>query len=299
VAKKKVATETEPEPASETAIEAAPQPPQVGFPRKVLYWSGGIAAAVWAFAIYTGSLVVMIIVGVLTLLFAFVLLRAFLFMRKQKSVVGLLQGAAASPEKRKEALEKLEAAKDPNDPTNMFARSQLMAADDPQGAIKLIEKLPLNKFPPAMQDDVALLKTQLYLSIGRTADARKNADTINLDNPERKQTRAMAGVIVAEAWARTGKPKEALALLDSIEPPKKDGEQIAIQMQVARIFARFAANQRKQAETELVALSDQDVNLLGRFLDPRFRVHPELQKLARRVLERNPAARRKSQVQRR
>ena len=61
----------------------------------------------------------------------------------------------------------------------------------------------------------------------------------------------------------------------------------------------IAVERFEQAETELVALSDQDVNLLGRFLDPRFRVHPELQKLARRVLERNPAACRKIQVQRR
>ena len=192
-----------------------------------------------------------------------------------------------------------ETGKDASDPVNVFARAQLMASDDPQAAIKVLEKTPLNKFPPGMQDDVALLKTQLYLAMGRTADARKNADTINLDNPDRKQARALAGSIVAQAWARTGKPKEALTLLDSLEIPKKDGEQIAIQMQVARIFARFAANQRKQAETELVALSDTDVNLLGHFLDPRFRVHPELQKLARRVLERNPAARRKIQVQRR
>ena len=294
MAKKNEVPQTEPE----TAIEAAPQQ-QIGFPKKTLYWIGGVTLAIWAFAISTGSTIFMIVIGVLTLLLAAVLLRAFMFIRKQKNVVGLLQGAAASPEKRKEALEKLQAAKDPNDPTNVFARSQLMAADDPQGAIKLIEKTPLTKFPPAMQDDVALLKCQIYLSLGRTADARKNADTINLDNPERKQARPLAGSIVAEAWARTGKPKEALALIESIEVPSKDGEQIAIQMQVAKVFAKFAANQRKQAETELVALSDQDVNLLGRFLDPRFRVHPELQKLARRVLERNPAARRKIQVQRR
>lgn len=296
MAKKEPETATETEP--ETALEPAPQQ-QIGFPKKTLYWIGGITIAVWAFAIQTGSTIFMIIVGVLTLLLAAVLLRAFFFIKKQKNVVGLLQGAATDPERRKEALEKLEAGKDANAPTNLFARAQLMAADDPQGALKVIEKMPLEKFPPAMQDDVALLKTQLYLSLGRTADARKNADTINLDNPERKAARPLAGSIVAEAWARTGKPKEALALLDSIELPKKDGEQIAVQMQVARVFARFAANQRKQAETELVSLSDKDVNLLGRFLDPRFRVHPELQKLARRVLERNPIARRKIQVQRR
>ena len=290
-------TETAIEKAPETDIDDAPPQPQVGFPKKALYWIGGITAAIWAFAISTGSTIFMIIVGVLTLVLAAVLLRAFLFIRKQKNVVGLLQGAATSPEKRKEALAQLEAGKDANAPTSVFARAQLMAAEDPQAALKLIEKTPIEKFPPAMQDDVSLLKCQLYLGLGRTADARKNADFINLDNPERKQARALAGSIVAEAWARTGKPKEALALLDSIEIPKKDGEQIALQMQVARIFARFAANQRKQAETELVALSDKDVNLLGRFLDPRFRVHPELQKLARRVLERNPAARKMAKAQ--
>lgn len=287
-----------PEPATQ---DAPPEAPQVGFPKKALYWIGGVAAVAWAFAIYTGSMIVMIVVGVLTLLMAFVLLRAFLFIRKQKNVVGLLQGAATSPEKRKEALEKLEAGKDANAPTNVFARSQLMAAENPQAALDLINTIALNKYPPAMQDDVSLLRTQLYLGLGKTADARKNADSINLDNPERKAAFPLAASIVAEAWARTGKPKDALALLDRIEIPKKDGEQIAMQMQIARIFARFAANQRKQAETELIALSDKDVNLLGRFLDPRFRVHPELQKLARRVLERHPQARKmaKAQAQRR
>jgi hypothetical protein len=148
-----------------------------------------------------------------------------------------------------------------------------------------------------MQDDVSLLRTQLYLANGRTADARKAADTINLDNPDRKQARALAASIVAEAWARTGKPKEALTLLDSIELPAKDGAQIAIQARVAKVFARFAANQRGLARNELNSLADEDVNHLGRFLDPRFRVHPELQKLARQVLEKNPAARRSMKVQ--
>jgi ferredoxin len=75
-----------------------------------------------------------------------------------------------------------------------------------------------------MQDDVALLKTQLLLSFGRTADARKCADSMNLDNPARKEVRALAASIVAEAWARTGKSKDALALLDSIEVPKQNAE---------------------------------------------------------------------------
>ena len=118
---------------------------------------------------------------------------------------------------------------------------------------------------------------------------------MNLDNPQRKEIRPLAATIVAEAWARTGKPKEALALLDTIELPKKDAEQIAMQARVARVFARFAANQRGPARAELVALADDDVNQLGRFVLPQFRVHPELQKLARSVFEQHPSARRAHQ----
>jgi hypothetical protein len=120
---------------------------------------------------------------------------------------------------------------------------------------------------------------------------------MNLDNPQRKEIRPLAASIVAEAWARTGKPKEALALLDTIELPKKDGDQIALQMRFARIFARFAANQRNQARSELAALANEDVNHLGRFVAPQFRVHPELQKLARTVFEQHPSARRQMKVQ--
>lgn len=287
-----MATETETE-----STDAPPAPPQVGIPRKTLYWIGGITAVIWAFAISTGSTVFMIIIGALTALLAFVLIRAFLFINKQKKVVGLLQGATGSPEARREALAKLESGKDASSPVNTFARAQLMAADDPKAALEVVNKIALKDYPPAMQDDVSLLKTQLYLGLGRTADARKSADTINLDNPERKQARALTASIVAEAWARTGKPKEALSLMETIEIPAKDGEQIAMQMRVAKVFARFAANQRKQAETELISLADDDINQMGRFLDPRFRVHPELQKLARRVLERNPQARKMAKAQ--
>ena len=281
--------------------DAPPAPPQIGFPKKTLFWIAGVTVALWAFAIMTGSMIFMIILGVLTAVLAFVLFRAFAFIRKQRGVVDILQNAQQSPEARKDALAKLESGKDANSPTNVFARAQLMAADDPKAALQVLDKVGLKEYPPGMQDDVSLLRTQLFLGMGRTADARKAADTINLDNPERKAARPLAASIVAEAWARTGKPKEALALLDSMELPAKDKEQIAIQAKVARVFARFAANQRSMARNELTALADEDINYLGRFLDPRFRVHPELQKLARQVLETNPSARKvvKSQAQRR
>lgn len=268
-----------------------------GIKRKNLIIIGVITLAVWAFAIQTGSTVLMIIVGVLTLVLIGVLIWAFRMLRKQRGLVSLLQGATTSPEARREALAKLDAGKDANDPVNLFARAQLLAQDDPKAALQLLQSVELSKFPGAMQDDVALLKTQLYLGMGRTADASKAASTINLDNPQRKEIRPMAAAIVAEAFARTGKPKEALALLDSIELPAKDGAQIAIQIKVARVFAKFAANQRGPARQEMTALASDDVNHLGRFLSPQFRVHPELQKLARQVLEAHPSARRMAKGQ--
>lgn len=286
---------------AEAAPDAPPPPAAGGISRKTWLWIGGVLIAIWAFAINTGSTVVLVVAGVLTAVLAGVLLWALRTIRKHKSTVSLLQGAISSPEARREALAKLSEGKDANSPTNVFARAQLLAADDPQAALKLLGSVELRSYHPSMQDDVSLLQTQLYLRLGRTGDARKTADVMNLDNPQRKEIRPLAATIVAEAWARTGKPKEALALLDTVQLPKKDAEQIAVQARVARIFARFAANQRGPARAELTALADDDPNHLGRFVLPQFRVHPELQKLARSVFEQHPSARKhiKGQARRR
>ncbi len=283
------------------AADAPPALPQPGIPRKTWFWIGGITLAIWAFALNTGSTIVISVVGALTLVLIGVLIWALRTIKKHRSTMSLLQGATQSPEARRDALAKLSGGKDANTPTHVFARAQLLAADDPQAALKLLSTIELKSYPPAMQDDVSLLQAQLYLSMGRTADARKAADLMNLDNPQRKEIRPLAASIVAEAWARTGKPKEALALIDTVEIPKKDGEQIALQLRVARVFAKFASNQRGAARTELSSLADDDVNHLGRFVAPQFRVHPELQKLARTVFEQHPSARRqmKTQVRRR
>jgi len=301
VTTKEAKPEAGPAAAPDAAAEPPPAPPVGGIPRKTWIIIGVVTAAFWAFAINTGSPIVLSVVGVLTAVMIGVLLWALRTIRKHRSTVSLLQGSMASPEARRDALAKLSEGKDANTPTNVFARAQLMAADDPQAALELLRTIELKNYPPAMQDDVSLLRAQLYLRLGRTGDARKSADVMNLDNPQRKEIRPLAASIVAEAWARTGKPKEALALLDTIELPKKDAEQIALQIRVARIFARFAANQRGPARAELVALADDDINQLGRFVQPQFRVHPELQKLARSVIEQHPAARRhiKAQTKRR
>src|ERR1700712_823513 len=145
---------------------------------------GIVVAAVWAFTIYTGSTVLLIIVSVLTAVLIGVLWWALRTIKKHRSTISLLQGATAPPEARQAALAKLSDGKDANSPTNVFARAQLLAADDPQAALKLLGSIELRNYHPSMQDDVSLLQTQLYLRMGRTADARKTADVMNLDNPQ-------------------------------------------------------------------------------------------------------------------
>jgi hypothetical protein len=272
----------------------SPRPaPQIqgGLSRKRILVILAVVAAVWAFAFSTGSTVFLIIVGVLTAVLAALLFFAYRMMRKQRRVVELLQGSTQSPEARRAALAKLNDAKDAGSPMNVFARAQLLAQDDPPAALALIDKLELKDYPAQMQDDVSLLRIQLCLGTGKTAEARKSADMVNLDNPARAEMKAMASAIVAEAWARTGKSKDALKLLETIEYPKQNREQVEVQARVARIFARFASGQRGATRNELNALANADPNYLGRFVMPQFRAHPELQKLARAVLQQHPSSR--------
>jgi hypothetical protein len=288
--------------ADEKEPESAPAPPEApkiqgGFSKKRIIWIVVIVGAVWAFAINTGSTIFMWIVGILTVLLLGLLVFAFRVMRKQKRVVELLQGSTQSTEARRAALEKLNAGKDANSPVNLFARAQLQAQDDPAAALKLLDSVELKIFPAQMQDDVSLLRVQLCLGLGKTAEARKSADLINLDNPQRAEMRPMAAAIVAEAWARQGKSKEALKLLDTIEYPKQNREQVEIQARVARIFAKFAAGQRAATRNELNALANTDPNHLGRFVMPQFRAHPELVKLARSVLQAHPSMRQQIKAQ--
>jgi len=284
-------TTEEPAPApSGPAVEAG------GLKRKNLIIIGVVTLAVWAFAIQTGSVILMSIVGVLTVALIGVLIWAFRMLRKQKNMASLLQGAASSPEARREAIAKLAAEKDSGDVVNVFARAQLTAADDPAAALKMLEPIDIKSVPAQMQDDVAILRAQLLLNFGRPKDARPLADSINVDSPQRKDARGMIASIVAEAWARTGRHQDALTLVDTVSLGKET-EQIRAQLIVARTFAKFASGKRNAARDDLELLASMDINYLGKFVMPQFRVHPDLQKLARTVAEKNPQMRRMAKSQ--
>lgn len=261
--------------------------PQVGgLKKKNLIIIGVVVALIWAWAIASGSVVFMSIIGGLTLIALGLVVWVLLMLRKQKRLNSVLEGALASPEARREALAKLEGDKNANQIPMIFARAQLAAADDPARALEMLEAVELKTVPPNMQDDFAYLRAQLCLSFGRAKDARPLVDRINVDNPQRKEARGMLVGVVAEAWARTGKAPEALELLDTVD---LDGEkdEVVFQIQVARAFAQFASGKTMATRKALEQIARPDVNRLGRFVAPQFKVHPGLQRLAREVAQKS------------
>ena len=224
------------------------------------------------------------------------LIWAYRFSQKQKGLMSMLEGAVTSPQARKDAISKLASDKDANDPMNIFARAQLEAADDPAQGLKTIESLDLKSFPAQIQDDVCLLRAQLHMSFGRYKEALPSADRVFIENPQRKEMRGTMAAIVGEVWSRTGKAAEAVKLLETVDF-NKEKEETRIQLLIARISARFATGQGVRRDLELLA--DINPNHLGRFILPRFKVHPDLQKMAREVAEKNPQIRKMAKSQQR
>jgi hypothetical protein len=276
---------------------AAP-PVAPGLQWKNLAVVGGVLAVLWLIAFATTGYIMKIVAGVLTLVVVGLLLYVFRWARKQREMMELLQGAQASPQARKEALAKLAAKEGADkDVMNAIARAQLEAQEDPDKALATLEGVDLKKVPAPMADDVRAFRAQLYLMGGRAREARELADEIKLSNASAAESRGMMAATVAEAWARTGKHKEALDLLQTIKPEDPDYANARVPLLFARIYASFAAAQRENVKRDMGALLKQDINLLGRFVAPKAKVPLELQKLARDVLQRSPEVRKMMQKQ--
>lgn len=259
---------------------------------------GGVVAILWVTAFASNSKAFIIVVAVLTLVVAGALFWIYRWASKQRKLMELLQSANVSPEARKEALAKLKAAPDADkDVMNAIARAQLQAQEDPDAALTTLESVDLKKVPAPMADDVRAFRAQLYLVKGRSKEARELADEIKPSNAATPEARGMLAATVAEAWARTGKHVEALDLLGTIKPEDPDFAQAKAPLLYARIYASFAAGKRDDVRRDMATLVRQDVNLLGRFVAPQLKVHPELQKIAKEVLMRDPNVRKAAQKQ--
>lgn len=266
--------------------------------RNGLLTIGGIVAALWLTALVSGSLVVGIIVAVLTLAILGGLIYVWRLAKKQKAVIDLLQSANASPEARKLALAQLAAqGGGSKDVLNAIARAQLLAQDDPDQALAVLEGIDLAKVPAAAADEVRTFRAQMYLFKNRIKEARDLADAIKLSNAGNNQSRAMMTAVVAEAWARTGKPEAALELLNDVKFDDPELAQLRVPLLYARVFANFGSGKKERARKDLETLMKQDMNLIGRFAMPGQAVHFELQKMAQDVLRSHPDMRKMARAQ--
>ncbi len=273
-----------------TAPEATPSS-QPQFKKRIFVYIALAFGLLWAAAITSQSYIFMGIAGFLSLLAAGLGFWAWRQIRRHRNLSELLQGAGESPEAREQALAKLSADPKADSPIHIIARAQLLANEKPAEALALLEPVDLKKVSPTMQDDFALLKSQLLLTFGRAKEARPLADYVNVDNPQRAQVRPMTVAIVAETWARTGSAKEANELLDSVDAAELASGDAKPLLLIARVFAHFGAGKKGLTRAALSELAGEDPNLLGRFIAPKSQVTPGLRRLARESFERHGSQR--------
>lgn len=260
---------------------------------------GVVLVGLWALAITSGSVTAMVVIGVLTLALAGAGLWLWRFVRKQSRLAGLLKKAQAGDGGRKEVLEALQAPGADKDLMNLVVRAQLEAQEDPEKAIATIEKVDLKKVGALQADSVRLTRIQLYLLVGRTREAGELADVVDVKRAQQADERAAVVATVAEAFARSTKSKEAHELLSTFKPEELSNVQVKVPLFYARVFANFVDGEQELVKRDLHSLAKLDVNYLGRFVHPKFKVHPGLTKLAQetaqRHLMRDPEARKAAQ----
>ena len=284
---------------SRTAATPATAPAPQGVQWRNLAIGGGILAILWITAFASNSKVFIVVMGVLTVAIAGMLLWILRWARKQRAMMELLQTASLSPQARRDALQKLEASGADGDALNAVARARLQAEEDPELALTTLEGIDPRKVPMTMADEVRAMRAQMYLLLGRAKEARPQVDEIKLSNAGSTEARGALAATVAEAWARTGKHVEALDLLGTISPDDKDFASVRSALLFARVYASFAAGNRDAVRRDMQSLVRQDPNLLGRFVMPKAKTHPELQKIARDLLQRDPGVRKMMQKQQR
>lgn len=216
--------------------------------------------------------------------------------KRSAGIVDIL-AQATDEEGRKRAIQQL-AEGDSSDAMNALARAQLVARDNPNDAIKILEEIDVDKAPAVVQDDVRANLGFLYLMNNRAKDARRLADDLRLDRQPNPKAKAMYAAVSAEAFARTGKVDEAKKLIETYDATDPDYEEVAGMLYRAQVYTYLKGKNRGLAQRAMKNLAKIDPNLLAPFVGKR--VRPELQKMARSALKSvGLAPKQKMKVQRR
>ncbi|MCC7381066.1 MAG: hypothetical protein IT384_04515 [Deltaproteobacteria bacterium] len=261
-------------------------------------------AVIWLLALgfWSGldSLIPIYVAAVLTLAGAIGTALILRNLKKSEELGSLLGGGDdLSEEDRAARLQKLEAQVEKGDAAAIIAKAQLLMQAQPRDALATLEKVDLAKAQKLIAGQVRTMRAMIHLNLGDVKAARDLVEELDLSKAPDPKSRASFAAVQAEAWARSGNPIEASELLDKYDPEDKDFAEIRIQLLRARVFAcahRQDVNGMRRALKAVMAVSPQ---LAAMFIGQK-RIHPLLEKEARRALEKSGLAPRlKVQFQRR
>jgi len=167
------------------------------------------------------------------------------------------------------------------------AQAQLMAATDPNEALKVLESIDLKKAPMVVQDEVRAqraLPTCATIASAKRASSRRHAAR---PQPQPK-AKAFYAAIMAESFARTGKADEAKKLLDTYNDADPAFGEVRSILLRAQVFTYFQLKKRGLAKRAMDTLAEIEPGMLAAFTIKG--TNPEIIALARQTLLR-PALR--------
>ena len=257
---------------------------------------------VWllAFGFYggLGSIIPLIVAGVLTVAAAIGAFFVRRNMAKSAALGDLIGDPDMSPEERAKRIAKIEDKVEKGDVSAILTKAQIQMQEDARAALATLESANLEKAPKLVANQVRGMRAMIHLNYGEVQAARKLADEIPLDKTPDPKARANLAGIVAEAWARSGNPIEAGELMDKYDPEAADMADVKVQLWRARAFSSAHRNDLGGMRKAMKQLQEVSPQLLGIFVGQK-RVHPLLAKEARKRLEKAGFARQQVQMARR
>lgn len=250
---------------------------------KVIAQIGGAFAVLWVTAVmamqwvgYVG----LIVMGVLTAAAIGFGLYLWRMTQRQRAILQIMKGATDA-EGRKRAIEELGAGGG-SDAMKAVAQAQLLAASDPNEALKVLEGIDLKKAPMVVQDEVRAQLSLLYLRNNRVKEARALADEMRLDRQPQPKAKAFYAAIMAESFARTGKAEEAKKLLDTYSDADPAYSEVRSILLRAQVFTYFQLKKRGLAKRAMDTLAEIEPGMLAAFTMKG--TNPEIIALARTTL---------------
>jgi thioredoxin-like negative regulator of GroEL len=133
-----------------------------------------------------------------------------------------------------------------------------------------------------VQDEVRAQLAMMYLRNARVREARALADEMRLDRQPQPKAKAFYAAVMAEAFARTGKPEESKKLLDTYSADDPAFEEVRAMLLRAQVFTFFQLKKRGLATKAIQTLAEVEPGMVAAFTLKG--TPPDIIQLARQTL---------------